>query len=365
MEDKLFFISMEGRSEHYIDGFKVREDVPLPVLIPESETISTDHITSENMMAGMLKIIENEPDHENLDYYRSFIYTVRPDIEAHMSSIAYEAETNFHFSEAIGIYTLILTLNPTATDMLLNLAVCYDEFAEYTLSKGDEQQSSHFKDKASEYFIQIDALKEKNERAYYYLGRFYTENSNYSKAIDYFQEFIKSTKDDERKKEAINFVNELRILGLEDDLYKNALFHYECEKYEESLKFISGYIHSYPHSWHGHYLKGQILYRMGQFRDAINSYSTALESNIESSEILNSMGLSYMEIGEYSKSNKYFFKALNIDPDNLSIYYNLALLAKYRSDYLEAIKFCDIILEFNKDDIPAKTLKNELTRNHA
>ncbi len=360
MEEKLYFISMDGRSGYYIDGFKVEESIPLPVLVAPGEAFSTEHITTENIISGMLKIIETEPDHDNIEYYRSFILTVKPDFESQMSSIAYEAELNGDFADAIAIYNLILTINPKSSDALLNLAISYDNYSDHSYSKGEEQRGDILKDRAAEHFKQLESSDEKNERIYYYLGRFYAENNNYARAIDYFGEFIKLTDDDEHKKEVVNYVNDLKILGLEDENYTNALFFYEAEKFEDGLKLIDNYLTTFQHSWHGHLLRGRLLTAIGNHKESLESLLRALEINRESSDICNLIGLNYMELGDFRNSEKHFFKALNFDPDNLSIYYNLALMSQKKGDIKEALKFCELILEFNKDDLHAKTLRSEL-----
>ena len=52
MLEQVFFISMEGRSDFFIENFQVREDVPLPVLA-SSETLSKEDITPDNIILGI------------------------------------------------------------------------------------------------------------------------------------------------------------------------------------------------------------------------------------------------------------------------------------------------------------------------
>ena len=96
------FVSMEGKKNFKIGDFLVREDVSLPVYVKDNTKFSLEELTSENIVTGMIKVLTEDPDNENIDYYRDFIFTVRPDIEAYLTSVAYEAERNNHYDDLGG-----------------------------------------------------------------------------------------------------------------------------------------------------------------------------------------------------------------------------------------------------------------------
>ena len=157
---------MEGRSDFFIENFQVREDVPLPVLA-SSETLSKEDITPDNIILGMFRVIRDNENDENINYYRDFIYAVKPDVDAQLTSAALEAENNGDYTEAIDIYTGLLRLNPDSSDHLLNCAVCYNEYSLHLFDKGEEDLAFKMEEEAFKYFKMLDDIPEKNDRIYF------------------------------------------------------------------------------------------------------------------------------------------------------------------------------------------------------
>ena len=193
----VLFISMEGQQNFKINGFDIREDVMLPVFVEDRSKFSPEQLTPDNIMTGMIKVITAEPDNQHIDYYRDFIYHVDPNIEGRLSSVAYEAEKNNHFIEAFDMFKTLIALNPDSIDTNLNLAVSYDEYSQRLAENGQDTESDKYSEMAYEMFKVVEAFDEKNESAYFYLGRFYLLRENYDKAVEYFKEFVRVSKDEE------------------------------------------------------------------------------------------------------------------------------------------------------------------------
>lgn len=356
MLEDVYFISMEGKKGFKINNFEVREDVPLPILITDKE-ISLDDITPERIISGILKVLSDEPDNENLDYYREFIFAVQPDIELKLVSIAYEAERNYKFMEALNFYKLLHVLKPESVDHLLSIAVCYDEYSQYLYKQGRDKEALKYEDLAYEVYKDLEELEEKNDRILYYLGRFYLIQENYEKAKKYLIEFVKVTDEEERKKEVIGVLKDIEESGLEDDDYQMALTLILTDKDLEAIEFIDKYIKKYPSSWNGYFAKGVALRKCNKFDEAIAMLNKALSLNENSVDIYNELGLCYLNLELFSKSEYYFAKALRINPEDTAIMFNLALCALRKGDKELALKYCDVIKEYNPEDVHIKNLK--------
>jgi len=357
----LFFISMEGKRDFYINNFLVREDIPLPVSIEEGRAIEINDITPENIISGIIKVLMNEPENEHLDYYRDFLLTVQPDIEIRLANIAYEAEKGENFQEAIALFRVIYSLKPDSLNSILNLAICYDEFSQYLYRRGRDKEAIKMEDIAYDYYKAVDQFEEKTENALYYLGRFYVIRENYEKAIEYFQEFLKITEDENRKKEILDFLSDIKTSGIIDEDYKFATELIASDRDEEAFEFIDRYIKKYPKSWHGYYLRGVANRKLGDYTKAIANFNLALKYNPDSSEIFNELGICYMNLNIFYKSEMFFGKALKKNPDDISIISNLAILSYKRGQKEEAIKYCDVILDLVPDDVDAKKVKRDAT----
>lgn len=356
MLNDVVFISMEGKRDFKIGDFIVKEDISLPVYVHDNKQFSIDDLTSENVVTGMIKVLTDDPDNENLDYYREFIFAVQPDIEARLTSVAYEAERNYHFDDALNIYKVLFSLKPDSLDHNLNIAICYDEYSQYKFSSGIDSEGEKLEEQSYQFFKKVDDFEDKTDRAYYYLGRFYFARENYDKAIEYFNEFIKITDDEERKKEVIKFLNDVYNEGVADEDYQNAVWLIQSDKETEAFAYIEKFIEKYPESWNGFFIKGWALRKLKKYKEAIECFEKAIKYNPDSPDVYNEMGLCYMNLNIFYKSKLYFSKALKKNPEDLTIINNLALCSFKEGNKEEAIKYCEIILEFNPEDLQTKKL---------
>jgi tetratricopeptide (TPR) repeat protein len=353
----VFFISMEGRSDFRIGNFKVREDIPLPVYVEDEKKFSVDNINPDNIISGMIKILMEDSQNDHLEYYREFIFTVQPEIEARLSSIGYDAEKNMKFQDAIDIYRVLLALKPDSINSNLNLAICYDEFSQYLFSHGRENEALKMEELSFDFFKIVENFDDKPDNAYYYLGRFFLYRENYQKARENLEEFIRNTDDEERKKEAGEILTDINNSGMMDENYKSSMEMITADKNEAAVDYINRYIEKYPDSWHGYYIKGQALRKMENFKDAVDIFNKALSLNPDSSDIYNEIGLCHMDLKDFAKSELNFYRALKKNPEDLAILTNLAILNFRRGNKTEAVKYCDIILEYDPNDLYAKDLK--------
>ena len=304
----------------------------------------------------MLKIITDEPENEYLGYYKDFIFTVQPDIEARLTSVANQAEEDLHFDEALELYKILISLKPDSLDHNLNIAVCYDDYSNYTFSQGNNSKAEKLEEVSFQFFKRVEEFEEKTDRAYYYLGRFYLSRENFEKAIVYFDEFVNITDEHERRIEVLNLLKEIKTEGTNDEEYKNAVWLLQADNNKEALKNIEVFIKKYPDSWHGYYVKGICLKKIGLYQEAINVLNKSLKLNKDSADVFNELGLCYMNLEDFSKCKLCFYQALKINPEDNSILFNLALCSFKKGDKDEALKYCNVILDFNPEDLDAKNL---------
>lgn len=359
----VIFISMEGKNDFQIGNFSVRDDAPLPVFVEEGAKFDADMINPENIMTGMIKVIMAEPDNENLPYYRDFIFSVQPDIETRLASTAYQAERDYHFDEAIDMFSVLRALKPDSLETVLNLAVCYDEYSQYLYERGEDKEASKKEEFAFNYFKIVDSFERKTETALFYLGRFYAVKENFVKATEYFEEFLNISADMERKKEVENLLYDINYLGVADEDLSSAQELVQSDMDMEAIEYIDKYIKKYPNSWRGYFTKGTILKKLERYEEALKLFEKSLSINKKSADVHNEIGLCYMNLGVFSKSELNFYKALNYKPDDLAILANLALMSYKRGAIDVSKKYCEVILDLNPNDLYAKNLLAVLNEN--
>lgn len=66
------------------------------------------------------------------------------------------------------------------------------------------------------------------------------------------------------------------------------------------------------------------LYNKGEYKEAIDVFSTVLENGQENAELYNNIALCYANLNDYEKAEKYYLKAQELNPKLPQIYINLA-----------------------------------------
>jgi len=88
------FISLPPSMERDIGDFHVDSSIQIPVQLPDGKTQidSKTEISFELIVAGMLKVIAFNWEHEHASYYRDFVLAVQPDApqELTLAAIAQE-----------------------------------------------------------------------------------------------------------------------------------------------------------------------------------------------------------------------------------------------------------------------------------
>ncbi|QGR18541.1 tetratricopeptide repeat protein [Stygiolobus azoricus] len=135
---------------------------------------------------------------------------------------------------------------------------------------------------------------------------------------------------------------------LENDyefLYYMANTLYELEKYNEALDAVNKAL-AIKEDESLHKLKGDILFKLGKYEDAIKEY----EKSIEKDENLYAIGFTYYKMGEYKKALEYLDKAIAINPENPYYYETKAevLLELEKKD--EAMKEINKALEIDPEN---------------
>ena len=75
-------------------------------------------------------------------------------------------------------------------------------------------------------------------------------------------------------------------------------------------------------------------FKKGNWDEAINSFTAALEKDTENAEIYNNLALCYANNGDLEKAEKNFLKCLEINPKIVQAYINLADIYYRQRDFI-------------------------------
>ena len=79
------------------------------------------------------------------------------------------------------------------------------------------------------------------------------------------------------------------------------------------------------------------FYKEGKYNEAIDAFSAVLETEGDNAELYNNIGLCYANLGDDEKAEKYYLKALRVNPKLPQIYINLADIYYKQKDMAKGI----------------------------
>ncbi len=90
--------------------------------------------------------------------------------------------------------------------------------------------------------------------------------------------------------------------------------------------------------------RANIHFQNGQLNDAIAGWEAALRHFPGDVSIINKIGIAYVEQGMYNEAEGFYKKGLIIEPHNVEIHYNLALLYFRKSEYDRSLVELDKVI---------------------
>ena len=89
---------------------------------------------------------------------------------------------------------------------------------------------------------------------------------------------------------------------------------------------------SRPDQWDSHYNLGNYYMDLGEFKQAVASYDTALKLEPRAVLVMVNESMAYVRMGENSKADQSLKKALTVAPDNAAANFNMGLLKAEEND---------------------------------
>jgi Tfp pilus assembly protein PilF len=347
----IVYISIPEDMRRTIGEFEIDPSILLPVEIPPGEEeLQLHNLSWEMIAAAMLKILAYQPDHENIDYYRRFILTIKPNIPEELAQTAIIKAKNKDYDLAEEIFSALSNLLPDKPNNTLNLALVYEQHAEAYENLGNEELREVYMNRA------FDAYKKTLDRdpqlpdAYYNIGFFYLRNHNREKAKHHFEQYLQLGKDKKRIGEVKDILEKLDQQEQLDTLFKEAYDYIRLGKEEKGIDRINKFLEMRPDVSNAWFLLGWAFRRTGKYQEGKNAFLKALELGSEETDTLNELAICLMELGEYQESRKRLSEALQMEPENVKIISNLGILSLKEEKTDEAVKFFKTVLEIDPDD---------------
>ncbi|MBQ5632866.1 MAG: tetratricopeptide repeat protein [Treponema sp.] len=360
--ESVYFISLPENFDLNSATFQIDKTIPLPVQKKDTdETLKLEDITQEQILAGILTILAYDKHNKNLDYYRSIIKQVRPDIKKEMTEAAIMKAKNEDWDIAEELFMVLKGLDPEDPITTLNTALFFDQRAEsYRQAELNEDADAYDNDALLHYKEAMNAEPAIPD-AFFNAGFFYLKQHSFREAKDCFETYLALTCDsnDEelgengiyKKERAQEILNHINNDNMDDEAFKRAYKLISSGQEEKGLEEIRTFIQKNPNVWNAWFLLGWGLRRIGRWADAEQAFNQSLSCGGENNcDTYNELAICLMEQGKTKEAKKSLQKALSINPENVKIISNLGYLSLKEGNIDDARKYFTIVLEYSPND---------------
>jgi len=369
--ESIYYISIPENFVTSEKAFKIDVNIKLPVQKKVTDgpgDFNPTEITTEQILAGILTVLAYDKKNENLDYYRSIIKNVKPNIKKELTEAAILKTKNEDFDLAEEIFLALNGLDPEDPALILNFALFLDQRADSYRNAGLHEDADAYDNDAGEYYENAMNAEPPLPDSFFNAGFFYMKQHKYREAKDAFETYIALTcdlKDDEigengvyKKERAQEIINNIKTQNIDDEAFRNAYELISKGQEEKGLEEIRHFLQNNPKVWNAWFMLGWGLRRLERYSDAKMAFLEALKYGGDTnSDTYNELSLCYVQEHDFSEAKQVLMKAMEIEPESTKIISNLGYLALAQGNREEARKYFTAVLEFDpKDSIAANEL---------
>ena len=369
--ESIYFITIPENFIQSEDAFKIDTSIKLPVQKKVNEApgnFNPSEITTEQILAGILTVLAYDKKNENLDYYRSIILKVKPNIKKELCEAAILKTKNEDFDLAEEIFLALKGLDPEDVAITLNMALFLDQRADSFRNAGLIEEADAYDSDALGYYTEAMEADPPLADAFFNAGFFYMKQHKYRDAKDAFETYIALTCDLSnedlgesgvyKKERAQEIVNNITNQNIDDEAFMRAYDLISKGEEEKGIEQIRKFLVNNSKVWKAWFMLGWGLRRLQRFSDAKLAFEEALKcGGNENPDTYNELSLCYIQEKNFDEAKKCLIKAFEMDSENTKIISNLGFIALAQGDKQQARNYFTAVLEFDpKDKIAANEL---------
>ena len=369
--ESIYYINIPENFNPSNGAFQIDKTIQLPVQRKTNEdpgNFNPEEITTEQILAGILTVLAYDSKNAHLDYYRSIIKQVKPNIKKELCEAAILKTKNEDYELAEEIFRALLGFDPEDSAVILNMALFLDQRADAYRRSGLNEDADAYDSDSLAYYEEAMEADPPLADAFFNAGFFYMKQHQFREAKDAFETYLALTcdvSDDElgenglyKKERAQEIVNNINAQNIDDENYKAAYDFIKKGQEEKGIEAIRDFLQSNPKVWNAWFLLGWGLRRLERYSDAKTAFLQAIKFGDDKNvDTYNELSLCYVQEKDFKSAKDCLMKAFAIEPENVKIVSNLGYLALAEGNKEEARKYFTSVLEFDpKDAIAANEL---------
>lgn len=362
----LSFIEIKPNSYIDINGYKVDNKVPLPIVIDELvEEIKTGNVNEEikisSIVNGMIYTIGVDPEFVYNDIYKEILLKYDEKIESYILFSAIKFLKNGKLDDGLIYLRALVNINPKNEKALYNYSLALEEKGKRLYDVGMKQKGDIFLNESRQILEEITNINPKYALAYYNLGFYYRNSKQFKKCQLTWQKYMQLGDDPSK-------IEEIR---------QNLLLIDDCVQYEEGynavlngdplegLKKLLPLLERYNDWWNLYFMIGLAYRFLDNYKKAKEYYNKVLELNADQIDTLNEIGICEANLGKFNEAIEYFNKALQKRPNDCEIMCNRGMTYIKMGDIKSGEKDIECAYKLNPKDkiiISCKTYLDQVKK---
>lgn len=345
--------------------FKIDKSIPLPVQKKDGQTdeeFSMQDLSEEQILAGILAVLGFDKTNEHLDYYRSIITHVRPNVKKELAEAAILKTKNEDFEMADQLYSILRGLDPADISINLNYALFLDQRADSFRRSGLNEDADACDAEAESNYKLVMENDPAVPDGFFNAGFFYMKSHDFRKARDCFENYLALTCDVDdkelgesgvyKKERSQEILENIKNQNMDDDRFKAAYEYINRGEEEKGLEKIREFLQTNPKVWNAWFMLGWGLRKLGRFQDAKQTFLQSLEceGGDQNADTYNELALCYIEDENFVEAQNCLENALTLSPENTKIMSNLAYLYLRKGNIDLARSYFQTVLEYDPND---------------
>ena len=324
--ESIYFIEIPENFNISDSAFPIDKTIKLPVQRKTDEdpgSFNPEEITTEQVLAGLLTVLAYDKKNPHLDYYRSILKKVKPNLKKELCEAAILKTKNEDWDLAEEIFMALYGFDPEDEAVVLNYALFLDQRADSYRRNGLFEDADAYDNDALSYYLQAMEADPPLTDAFFNAGFFYLKQHKYREAKDCFDSYLALTVDlsDEdlgengiyKKERASEIVNNIKSQNMDDVRFSNAYELIMNGEEEKGLEEIRVFLQSNPDVWNGWFLLGWGLRKIERFADARLAFEEAVKYGADNSDTFNELAYVIFREKILRKQKKIWRKPLQLN----------------------------------------------------
>lgn len=363
LADILFVPLPEAVRDELVDHPLGAREILVPIQRDTDEQRAEGgEISWEMVLAGMLRVLAYDPDHDDATWYRAFIAEARPDIVSELAETGILAARNGDFAQAEEVFRALWGLAPDRYEGPVNLAAMWDQQADALRHNGHDEAAAHLREQSADLYDELLARDDDLPAGLFLnAGLCSLAMKDFERARNRLAQFVAMKPEDaEQRARAESVIAEIDAQGVRDDLFRSAYRAITGGDEETGIELAEQFLDEHPESWNGWFLLGWARRRLELWGDALPAFERALERGGDAeSDTWNEYAICLIETGDFAAASSALRRALEADPENGKVLSNFAVLELRRGNVPEARRYLETTLALAPDDaVAAELLRN-------